>query len=87
MSQKINETCKNYFWNRNTWKIHIFLIVNLSAIKGAFGYLDASIGQYGGQHEWEKPLHHMMMDYSVHKDFLSIIAPKSVENFRLFFIH
>ena len=38
----------------------------MSAIKGSFGYLGASVLQYGGQIEWEKPLHHTMMDKSMH---------------------
>ena len=50
----------------------------MSAINGPFGYLDASTGQYGGQPEWEKPMHHTMMDYSMHKiSFLNFIAPNS----------
>ena len=50
----------------------------MSATKGQFGYLDASIWQYGGLYEWEKPLQNMMMDYSVHKvSFLNFIAPNS----------
>ena len=42
---------KNCFW-----------IVYVTAIKGLFGYIDASIWQHGGQLEWEKPLHQMVMD-------------------------
>ena len=50
----------------------------MSASKGSSGYLDASIRQNGGQHEWEKPLHRLMMDYTIHKvSYLNFIAPNS----------
>ena len=55
----------------------------MSAIKGSVGYLDASVLQCGGQLEWEKPLHHTMMDESIHIiSFLNFIATN-----RIFFIH
>ena len=41
------------FRNRNTWKIHNFWKGCMSASKDPFGYLIASIWQYGGQHEGE----------------------------------
>ena len=48
----------------------------MSAIKGQFWYLDASIWQYGCWFEWEKSLQNMMIDYSVHKvSYINFIAP------------
>ena len=50
----------------------------MSANKGSFWYLAATIWQYGGQYKSENPLHRMMMEYSIHKvSFLNSIAPKS----------
>ena len=54
----------------------------MSAIKGQFGYLYASIWQYWGEYEWEQPLQDMMMDYSIHKvSFLKFIAANSFWKF------
>ena len=43
MSQNINKAYKNYFEIETPEKYMIFLIVYMSAIKGPFGYLGASI--------------------------------------------
>ena len=51
MSQKNNETYKNYL------EIHNFSKVDMSGSKDPFWYLDASILHYGGQNKWEKLLH------------------------------
>ena len=54
----------------------------MSAINGQFGYLDASIWQYGCWFEWEKSLQNMMIDYSVHKvSYINFIAPNSFWKF------
>ena len=89
MSQKIEETCKRYSEKEIPEKYIIFEKIFLAS-KGPFRYLDAStcIWQYGGQYEWEKPLHQMMMDYSIHKvsfldfDFIATSYLKKI----LFFI-
>ena len=65
MSLKNNETCESYL--EIDIPEHFFLKILHEWSNGPFvylytSYLYASIRQYGGQREWEKPLHQMMLD-------------------------
>lgn len=64
MSQNINETCKKYLEMERTEKY-------INCEKSIWGrvrvHSGASILQNGVQHDWEKPLHQMI----VHKVFFS----------------
>ena len=60
----------------------------MSAIKGQFGYLNASIWQYG-VYNMKKPLQKKMLGYYIHKDsFLNFFCTlQFLIFFRLFLIH
>lgn len=57
------------FRERNARKNTVYITVYMGANEGTFGYLDALIWQYDGQHEWKKNTASNLMD----KQFLKIL--------------
>ena len=83
ISQKINETYKNYLEIERPEKYTIVWLLE----RAHSGILMLLFVKMAVNINRKKPLHQMMMDYSIHKvSFLNSIAPKSFRNFGLFFI-